>query len=60
MTKKQIINFIQKMPNDSSVEDVMYELYFKMQVDQGLDDIKNNRTVSHEKVVNESLKWLKS
>jgi len=60
MTKKQIINFIQKMPNDSSVEDVMYELYFKMQVDQGLDDIKNNRTVSHQKVVNESLKWLKS
>jgi predicted transcriptional regulator len=36
----------------------MYEFYFRMQVEQGLDDIKNGRVVSHEDVIKESLTWI--
>jgi predicted transcriptional regulator len=35
------------MPDDASLEEVMYELYFRQRVDRGLRELDEGKTVSH-------------
>lgn len=37
--KEQVIRMIQDLPDEVSVEDVMAELYFRLQVDAGLKEL---------------------
>lgn len=48
--KEEAIELIEKMPNDCTLEDILYELYLKRKVDQGLQDIKEGRVTTHEEV----------
>ena len=50
---------IKSMPDNVTVDDVMGELYFKLQVDAGLKDLDEGKSVSHEKVEKKFSKWLK-
>ena len=59
MIKEEIIRLVEKMPDDCTVEDIIYELYFKQKVDKGLQDIQNEDVVPHEEVVQRMEKWLK-
>jgi Tfp pilus assembly protein PilO len=34
--KEQVIQLIQQLPDDISIDDILSELYFKLQVDGGL------------------------
>lgn len=38
------------LPDDIDMESIMGELYFKIQVQKGLDDIEANRVVSDEEI----------
>ncbi len=37
--KQQVIDMIQSLPDEITVEDITAELYFKMQVDAGLREL---------------------
>ena len=50
VVKEEVIELIEKMPDDCTVEDILYELYLKQKVDQGLQDIQEGRIVEHEEV----------
>ena len=61
MTAKQTaLRMIKHLPNDASLEDIMYELYFRQRVDRGLRELTRNKTVSHEDVERSLAKWLRS
>lgn len=57
VVKEEVIQLIEKMPDDCTVEDILYELYLKQKVDKGLQDIKEGRVVKHEEVEQRMSKW---
>ena len=38
-TKEKVIQLIQQLPDDVTVDDIFSELYFKLQVDSGLREL---------------------
>ena len=59
-TKQAVLKMIERMPDKASVEDIMYELYFRQRVDRGLEELTADRTISHEQVKRSIAKWRKS
>jgi len=57
--KEEIIRMIQDMPKDISVEDIMAELYFQYQVDEGLKQLDEGKGIPHEEIEKRMEKWLK-
>jgi predicted transcriptional regulator len=57
--KQQVIQLIQSLPEDISVDDIMAELYFKLQVDAGLKELEEGKGIPHEKVEKRMSRWLK-
>ena len=43
------------LPDQASWDDIMYELYVKEKIEEGLADIKAGRTIPHEQVKAELL-----
>ncbi len=58
--KQTALRLIESLPADASLEDIMYELYFRQRVDRGLRELSEGRTVSHGEVKRSLAKWLKS
>ena len=56
--KEQIIQLVQALPDDVTVDDVMAELYFKLQVDTGLKELDEGKGIPHEEVEKRMSKWL--
>ncbi len=50
VVKEEVLDLIEKMPNDCTLEDILYELYLKRKVDQGLQDIEEGQVMTHEEV----------
>ncbi len=57
--KEQVIEMIQNLPEDVSVEDIMAQLYFRYQVDEGLRELDEGKGIPHEEVEKRMAKWLK-
>ena len=56
--KQQVIQLIQSLPENVSVDDVMSELYFKLQVDAGLKELDDGNYIPHEEVEKRMARWL--
>ena len=56
--KQQVIEMIQALPDESTVDDIMAELYFRMKVDAGLKELDEGKAVSHEEVKDRLSQWL--
>lgn len=50
---------IERLPDDSSVEDIMAELYFRQKVDEGLRQLDAGEGVEHEDAKRKLEKWLR-
>ena len=48
--KQKVIEMIQSLPEEATVDDIMEELYFKLQVDEGLRELNGGKGISHEEV----------
>lgn len=57
--KEKVITMIQHMPQDTSIEDIMAELYFRYEVDEGLKQLDEGEGIPHEEVEKRMGKWLK-
>jgi predicted transcriptional regulator len=51
---------IDTLPDDASLDDVMYAIYVRTKIEQGLRDAEAGNTVSHEDVMHEIDEWLRS
>ncbi|MEW6378666.1 MAG: hypothetical protein AB1611_03540 [bacterium] len=59
VVKEEVIKMIQNMPKDTSIEDIMAELYFRYQVDEGLKQLDEDKGIPHEEVEKRMERWLK-
>jgi len=57
--KQQVVQMIHSLPEDVSVDDIMAELYFKLQVDAGLKELGEGKGIPHQEVEKRMSKWLK-
>ena len=58
-TKDTVRDLLNRLPDDVSLEDVLYHLYVLQAVDRGLADAEAGRTIPHEQVAEEMRrKWV--
>jgi predicted transcriptional regulator len=59
-TKEAVLELVQKLPDDCSLDDIQYHLYVLQTIERGQADIAQGKTMTHEKVKRELReKWLK-
>ena len=56
--KHNIIQMIESLPEDVTVDDIIAELYFRLQVDAGLKELDEGKWIAHEDVEKRISKWL--
>ena len=58
-TKDTVRDLLEKLPDDCTLEDVLYHLYVVQAVEQGLADVAAGRTIPHEQVAEQMRrKWV--
>ena len=56
--KDEVIELIRALPDKIGIDDILAELYFKLQVDAGLEELGEGKWTSHEEVEKQmALKW---
>jgi predicted transcriptional regulator len=60
IAKEEALELIRKMPDDVSTGQILDELYFKEQVERGLKDIAEGRTITHNELKERIAQWRKS
>jgi hypothetical protein len=56
--KQDVESLLNKLPENSSVEDIQYHLYVLDKVRRGLEDARANGTLSQKEVETRLSKWL--
>jgi predicted transcriptional regulator len=56
--KQQVLKMIETLPDEITIDDIMAELYLKMQVDAGLQELDDGKGLSHEVAKEKLSKWL--
>jgi len=57
--KHLVMEILQTLPDDCSLEDVQYELYVRQKVAKGEKAADEGKLVPHEKVMREATEWLR-
>ena len=57
--KRNAIEVIERLPDESSYEDIVERLLFLQKVEAGLEDIREGRVVSHDEAKRRLSRWLK-
>ncbi len=57
-TKDLVIEMIRRMPDDTTVPDIMAELYFRQKVDEGLRQLDEGQGIDHEDAKKRLAPWL--
>jgi len=55
--KEQMTRIIQEQPDDSSYDEILRELAFSQMIERGLEDSKQNRTISDEEMRRRIQTW---
>jgi predicted transcriptional regulator len=53
-----VVNLVKGMPEHSTLDDILAELYFKTQVDAGLNELDQGLGIPHKEVEKRMGKWL--
>jgi predicted transcriptional regulator len=56
--KTAVIELVRQLPDTVTLDEIMGELYFKMQVDAGLQELDQGQGIPHEQVEKRLSKWL--
>lgn len=48
--KEKVETLLKDLPGDADREDLMYKIYVRQSIEQGLKDVEEGRTVSHEEI----------
>jgi hypothetical protein len=58
MIKREVEELIERLPSDSTIEDIQYHLYVMDKVNKGLDSIDKERGLTQEQTETRLAKWL--
>jgi predicted transcriptional regulator len=56
--KQEVLAMIERLPDEASLDEIMAELYFRMQVDAGVAELEAGQGIQHEEVERRVSKWL--
>ena len=56
--KQEVLEILQQVPDDASLEEIQYRIYVRQKIDRGLDDVRSGRTISHEEMEARMARWL--
>ena len=56
--KQEVMRMIGSLPEDVTIDDIMAELYFRLQVDAGLKELDDGGGIPHEEVEKRMAAWL--
>ncbi|MBN1216462.1 MAG: hypothetical protein JXA99_13610 [Candidatus Lokiarchaeota archaeon] len=61
--KENVIEMIKELPEDATIDDIIYHLYVKKKIQIGIDQLDQGKGIPHEKVMENAKKrleqWLK-
>lgn len=58
-TREKVIQVIQDLPDDATVEDAMERLLLLAKIERGIQQADSGQTVAHAEVKERMAKWLK-
>jgi predicted transcriptional regulator len=56
--KEEVRKMLDRIPDDSSFEDIQYHIYVCEKIERGFEDITRGRLLSQEEVERRMSKWL--
>jgi hypothetical protein len=60
-TKQAVLEMIERMPDDASIDEIMYALYFRQHVDEGLREAEDESVlIPQEQIEREMTEWVQS
>ncbi len=57
--KEEIIDLIRKLPENATIDDIMYHLYVKKKILTGIKDLEQAKVIPHEQVMENVKKKLR-
>ena len=57
--KDEVISLIKQLPDDTTLDDIMYLLYVNQKILRGLEDIEKGNVYTNEEVEEMSKEWVK-
>ena len=48
IVRDQVLKIIKRMPEEVTIDEITSALYFKLQVDRGLQELDEGKSISHE------------
>ena len=51
MSKQEVLNLINNLPDDVSFDEVLYQLYLMSNVNEGISDIQDGRIFTQDEVI---------
>lgn len=55
--KQEVMETIQRLPDNVDYEEILYRIYVINKVHQGLEDVENGRTITSEELEREMEQW---
>lgn len=59
-SKRELIELVRRLPGNVTTSDILEEIYFKQQIDAGLDDVAKGRVISHTQLKKRIARWRRS
>jgi predicted transcriptional regulator len=56
--KEEVIDLLNQLPDDSTLEEIQYHLYVCQKIQRGLQDADQGKVQAQEEVENRMKKWL--
>jgi predicted transcriptional regulator len=55
--KQDVMELLQQLPDDSSLEEIQYHLYVRQKIQRGLQDTEQGKVLTQEEVEKRMKKW---
>ena len=56
--KEEVIDLLNQLPDDSTLEEIQYHLYVRQKIQSGLQDVDQGKVKNQEEVESRMKKWL--
>ena len=56
--KEIVEEIVEKLPDDTTLDEVQYRLLVRQKIEQGLADVEAGRVISHDEAKRRMQKWL--
>lgn len=56
--KGEVIKLIEELPEDATMEDILYKLYVRAKIEEGINELNEGQGIPHNEAMEKISKWL--